>query len=511
MPPNVSCSAKAEHPVTTGLMFSIGNAVVTGSSAFADDDTGEVGRHEPPREEINMCGPILMRCCLGAVAVFLLAASTAPVRGQTPGAVTVFEGARVITGDGSAPIENAAIVVTGDRITAVGRRGEVAAPAGAARVDVTGKTVMPALIDDHVHMGYRRGTSFTPDNYTRENLIDMLDRYAWYGVAAVLETGTGRGDLPYRVRAEARSGARYLTTGSGFGMPNAGPGGPMRDSAFGITDEGQARKYVQELAARKADMVKIWVDDRNGTVEKLKPNLYRAIIDEAHAHGVRVMAHIATLADAKDLLRAGVDGFAHMVRDRDVDEEFLALVKARPNVFFLETLWGERRAIFTAKPAWVDDPALREAFTAESQQQLAEQLSPDPKADLQAVQRGRRRVLRARFPCGTGTAGHQGRAHADAGAGDRNPELGGKSRAHGPRHSRSRQERRFHRPRRQPARRHRQYAAHQPGLSARGGNSPGGAVRQVECEGVEGRAIMGRQGGTSGDLTARRLCLPAER
>ena len=55
----------------------------------------------------------------------------------------------------------------------------------------------PALVDDHVHMGYRRGTSFTPDNYTRENLLDMLDRYAYYGVAAILETGTGRGDLPY--------------------------------------------------------------------------------------------------------------------------------------------------------------------------------------------------------------------------------------------------------------------------------------------------------------------------
>jgi imidazolonepropionase-like amidohydrolase len=336
-----------------------------------------------------MCEPVWMRSCLAAIAAMLLTVSAAPVRGQAPGAVTVFEGARVITGDGGDPIENAAIVVTGDRITAVGRRGEVVAPPGAARVDLVGKTVMPALIDDHVHMGYRRGTSFTADNYTRENLLDMLDRYAWYGVAAVLETGTGRGDLPYQVRAEARSGARYLTTGSGFGMPNAGPGGAMRDSAYGVTEEGQARKYVQELAAHKPDMVKIWVDDRNGTVEKLKPDLYRAIIDEAHKHNLRVLAHTTELADAKNLLRAGLDGFAHMVRDRDVDDEFLALVKARPGVFFLETLWGERRAIFTAKPAWVDDPALREAFTAESVQQLAEQLSPDPKADPQAVQRAR--------------------------------------------------------------------------------------------------------------------------
>jgi imidazolonepropionase-like amidohydrolase len=319
----------------------------------------------------------------------LLTASAAPVCGQAPRVVTVFEGARVIIGDGTPPIENAAIVIAGDRITMVGRRGEVLAPPDAAHVDVTGKTMMPALIDDHVHMGYRRGTSFTADNYTQENLLDMLDRYAWYGVAAVLETGTGRGDLPYQARAEARSGTRYLTTGSGFGMPNAGPGGAMRDSAYGVTEEEQARKYVQELAAHKPDMVKIWVDDRNGTVEKLKPNLYKAIIDEAHKRNLRVLAHTFALADAKDLLRAGLDGFAHMVRDREVDDEFLALVKARPSVFFLETLWGERRAIFTAKPAWVDDPALREAFSAESVQQLAEQLSPDTKADPQATQRAR--------------------------------------------------------------------------------------------------------------------------
>jgi imidazolonepropionase-like amidohydrolase len=333
--------------------------------------------------------PTRMRPYLAAIAALLFAAGAAPVRGQTPTNVTVFEGARVITGDGSAPIEDAAIIVAGDRITAVGRRGDVAAPNGARLLDVTGKTVIPALIDAHVHMGYRRGTSFTADNYTRENLLDMLDRYAWYGVAAVLETGTGRGDLPYQVRAEAASSTRYLTAGSGFGMPNAGPGGAMRDSAYGVTEEAQARNDVRELATHKPDMVKIWVDDRNGTVEKLKPNLYRAIIDEAHQHNLRVMAHTFELADAKDLLRAGLDGFAHMVRDRDVDEEFLALVKARPNVFFLETLWGERRAILTARPAWVDDPALRATFSADSLRQLAEQLSPDPKADPQTVQRGR--------------------------------------------------------------------------------------------------------------------------
>ena len=323
-----------------------------------------------------------------AVAASLaLLATPHATRAQAP-TVTLFEGARLLTGDGGV-IENSAFIVANDRFVGVGRRGELPPPPGAARVDLTGKTVMPALVDDHVHMGYRSGTSFSADNYTRENLLDMLDRYAFYGVAAILETGTGRGELPYRVRSEAHSGARYLTSGSGFGMPNAGPGGVMRDSAYGITTEEEARKDIRELAAHKADFVKIWVDDRNGTVEKLKPNLYRALIDEAHKHNMRVMAHITTLDDVKDLVRSGIDGFAHMVRDKDVDDELIALLKARPNVFFVETLWGERRALYTAKPAWVDDPVLLQAFSAQDIKQLAEQLSPDPKADPKAVQRAR--------------------------------------------------------------------------------------------------------------------------
>jgi len=322
-------------------------------------------------------------------ALVLLAACVAPAASQAPGGVTVFEGARLITGDGSAPIENSAFIVVNGEFTAVGRQSELAIPPGATRVDLAGKTVMPALMDDHVHMGYRKGTSFSADNYTRENLLDILDRFAFFGIAAILETGTGRGDLPYRVRAEARSGARYLTSGSGFGMPDAGPAGAMRDSAYGVTTEAQARAYVRELAANKPDMVKIWVDDRNGTVEKLKPDLYRVIIDEAHRHNLKVMAHIVDLADVKDLLRAGVDGFAHMVRDRDVDEELLALLQARPNVFFLETLWGERRAIYTSRPTWLDEPMLRDIYTAEDLKQLAEQLSPDPATNPQAVARAR--------------------------------------------------------------------------------------------------------------------------
>ena len=316
---------------------------------------------------------------------FLLAAGSASqLKAQTPGA-TVFEGARLIIGDGSAPIENSAFTIENGRITGVGRRGELRVPNGAAHVDLTGKTVMPALVDAHVHMGYRKGTDFSQNNYTRENLTDTLDRFAYYGVAAILEAGTARSDLNYQLRNEVPPGALFRSAGHGFGMPNAGPGGPMRNSAYGVTTEEEARKDVQELAAKKADMVKIWVDDRNGTVEKLKPNLYRAIIDEAHKHGIRVYAHIVELNDVKDLVRAGVDGFAHMIRDKDVDDELLSLLKQRPNVFFQATLWGERRSLYNSKPTWVDEPILRETFSPQEIKALGNSFSPPPNESAQAA------------------------------------------------------------------------------------------------------------------------------
>src|SRR5205823_10962839 len=102
------------------------------------------------------------------------------------------------------------------RLTQVGTQGALRAPAVARRVDLTGKTVMPALVDAHVHLGYRSGLTFTADNYTRHNVLDELDRFSYYGVAAVLEAGTGRGVLPFQVRGQVHSGARYLTAGRGF-------------------------------------------------------------------------------------------------------------------------------------------------------------------------------------------------------------------------------------------------------------------------------------------------------
>jgi imidazolonepropionase-like amidohydrolase len=270
--------------------------------------------------------------------------SPTPAADQQPAAIkaTLFEGARLITGDGSAPVEDSAFLIENDTITRVGKKGEIQRPAGAERVDLTGKTVMPAVVDAHSHLGYTdvKHNTTAAANFTRENLVDHLRRYAYYGIAATLSMGVDRGELPYDLRANpVPGGALFRTAGRGIALPNAGPGAEYRkDAAYGVTTEADARKAVQELAAKKVDIVKIWVDDRDGTVQKLPPPMYRAIIDEAHKNNLQVVAHIFDLEDAKELLRSGIDGFAHGVRDKDIDDEFMALIKQHPNVFVIPNL-----------------------------------------------------------------------------------------------------------------------------------------------------------------------------
>jgi imidazolonepropionase-like amidohydrolase len=287
-----------------------------------------------------------MKRFLSFFALVLVAACSpsAPASEQAPSAsnATLFEGARLITGDRSAPIEDSAFLVETDKVTQVGRKGEIQRPAGAERVDLTGKTVMPALVDAHSHLGYTdvRHNTTAAANFTRENLVDHLRRYAYYGIAATLSMGVDRGELPYELRANPVPGAAlFRTAGRGIALPNAGPGAEYRrDAAYGVSTESEARQAIQELAAKKVDIVKIWVDDRDGTVKKLPPPMYRAIIDEAHKNNLRVVAHIFDLEDAKELVRSGIDGFAHGVRDKDIDDEFLGLMKQHPNVFVIPNL-----------------------------------------------------------------------------------------------------------------------------------------------------------------------------
>jgi imidazolonepropionase-like amidohydrolase len=311
-----------------------------------------------------MSRTIRMSHRLITVAVSVAAVTLGLIAAQAPqsGGVTVFEGARLIIGDGSAPIESSAFVVQGDRFTEVGRRGQVKIPAGARRVDVTGKTVIPAIVDAHTHMPSERPA-----------LVETLEHKAYWGVGALISLGTDAGDIALQVRQQPLAGAPLLRT-AGRGITSPEPG--RTTVPYWVTSEGEARKAVQELASRKVDIVKIWVDDRDGKYTKLTPALYGAVIDEAHKNKLRVTAHIVTLDDAKGLVRARLDGFAHSVRDRDVDDEIVGMIKKRPDFFLIPNLpdrgvktdlsWldtvpaGELKKL--QEGSSTDRPALQQAF-----------------------------------------------------------------------------------------------------------------------------------------------------
>ena len=281
--------------------------------------------------------------------------------GEAAGSVTVFEGARIITGNGSV-IEAGVFVVEDGRFAAVGASGDIAIPSGAARVDLTGKSVMPAIVNAHIHLA-------TGQDARTEQLLHL----AYYGTGAAVSLGTDSGTFAFEVRDNpVPGGARSKTAGRGITMPEPG----RSEVPYWIETEEAAREAVRELAAQGADIVKIWVDDRGGRYEKLSSELYAAVIDEAHRHDLKVTAHVFYLEDAKGLLLAGVDAFAHGVRDLDADEELMQLWQSNSHVVLVPNLPGPGVRLDLAwlsgtvpadqlqemQEASADNPAAQESF-----------------------------------------------------------------------------------------------------------------------------------------------------
>jgi imidazolonepropionase-like amidohydrolase len=268
---------------------------------------------EVPMHRVNLVA------VAAVVTLSFLAGFAIPASAQS---VTAFEGARLIVGDGRV-IENATLVVDGAKIAQAGPTVEVRVPAGATRMNLAGKTVMPMIIDTHVHL-----------SETRDAVIRDLRLRAYYGVSAALSLGQDNYEL-LEMRGQTIPGAaRFLSAGRGITMPEPG----RTTAPYWITTGAEGRKAVEELAVNKVDIVKIWVDARDGKYKKLPPEIYGAIIDEAHKRGLRVTAHIFELEDAKGLIRAGIDAFAHGVRDKDIDDELVAMVKQRPNLILTPNL-----------------------------------------------------------------------------------------------------------------------------------------------------------------------------
>jgi imidazolonepropionase-like amidohydrolase len=296
--------------------------------------------------------------------ILLLAASAvseaqAPALGQT----TVLRGARVIDGAGGSPLDNAAVVIRDGRIVAIGPAGSTTVPTGAEVIDYGGKTIIPGLISAHSHVGIFFGLKASADNYNRDFIPRQLKQFEAYGVTTVMSLGLN-GPLLYELRAESHAGrlpgADLFGADRGVGMVGGQPSAavvPVADNQVSRPDSVEmARQAIREMAARKADLVKIWLDDAGKSLPKLKPEVYTAVIDEAHKNGLRVAAHIYDLDDAKAIVRAGVDIIAHGVRDKPVDTEFIDMMKARSVWYIATIVLDETTFVFAEQPSWMREP-----------------------------------------------------------------------------------------------------------------------------------------------------------
>ena len=257
-------------------------------------------------------------------------------------------------------------------IAAIGDNATVAAKAGGAKsIDLGAVTVMPLLHSLHVHPGYTQGTSLAARNYSRASILADLRRYAHYGIGSVLTLGSDAGDTALSLRTEQRQGltegARLFTAGRGITVNNGWPTHVpvFADLPHQVATAEQGRAAVRALAESGVDVVKIWVDDGGGRVAKLPPAVYQAVIDEANARDLPVCAHVFYLEDARKLVDAGVSCLAHSIRDTDVDDAFIAMMKER-DVLYVPTLVAHELVLAHADNAqWIGEPAMRETVSAD--------------------------------------------------------------------------------------------------------------------------------------------------
>ncbi len=295
--------------------------------------------------------------CLVAFSVFAWVA---------PAETRVLRNFTLIDGNGGPPMTAAAMVIVDGRIQWVGPQAQLKSPAGAEVIDLTAKYVMPGIINTHCHLGNVAGLIEDRKNYTRESVEKQLKTYASYGVTSVLSWGTDQ-KLILDLRAAQRAGrpalTRIFTAGRGFKTKDGYPASPlMKGVPYEVTNAQEVEKAVTELAGWKVDFIKMWVDDHLGHLQKMPMDLCRSIIASANKHGLRSIAHIHYLADAKQLTEAGIYGLGHSVRDQLVDDALIVSMKKRGTWLAAATLTREMSTFIYASP----HPILKDPFLTRS-------------------------------------------------------------------------------------------------------------------------------------------------
>ena len=270
---------------------------------------------------------------------------------------------RLIDGTNGLPQENTDILIEGQRIAAIGKNLK---SARARVIDLQGKTVMPAMISAHVHVGVISGNAQSGTFFSRDNVLAQLKKYLDYGISTVQTLGTDR-PLLYEngfrdsLMKGLLPGARLFSGGYGFNIPDPSV---RKESFMGNLyrplSADEVPGMMKELNGINPSMVKIWVDGTPQT--KMKPAIYQKIIQEAHRYQRRVAAHVYYLSDARQLISSGIDVFGHSIRDSLVDDALIAQMKAR-KIPYIPTLALDKFAhAYMSKPNWLEDPFFKAAL-----------------------------------------------------------------------------------------------------------------------------------------------------
>lgn len=283
---------------------------------------------------------LLTPFCLLLPCLFVLTACDHEPPASAYAGAEAWKGARIWTGVGEEYLDDVTLLVQSGRVVAL-HEGPV--PHDVIEHDVTGKYIIPGLINAHGHVGVARGLETGPAAHSRENVQDQLQLYARYGVTTVVSLGD-EPDEAFAVRDEM--------TPEDPGMARLFLAGEVLspDSPETAPDD------VASLSRQNPDWVKIRVDDQLGTREKMAPSVYGAVIEAAHEHNHPAATHMVTLEDSKGLLRAGTDLLAHSVRDAPVDQELIDLM-LEGDICITPTLTREVSVyIYADRPAFFDDP-----------------------------------------------------------------------------------------------------------------------------------------------------------
>ncbi|UYL07361.1 amidohydrolase family protein [Bdellovibrio sp. SKB1291214] len=321
----------------------------------------------------------------------------------------ILKGARLIDGLGAPARDNVNIILRHDRILAIQDAMEPV-PEKAKVLELQGKTIIPALMSSHVHLGMTNGVEAGSRQVTEENDLRQLYKFSKYGVAGVLSLGTDL-DFIYKIRENSQrvdsTLPLVLTAGRGFGVPGGAPPATMGiDQVYRPKNAAEAKKQVAELASKKPNVIKIWVDDFDHSMKKkMEPEIYRAIIQEAHAHKIPVAAHVYYLADAKLLAQEGVDIFAHSVRDQAVDMELISLMKLHNTAYIPTLALDDAFFVYAEKPSWMRESFFQGALDPGVEQWLQKSYKPKSSSrdDLKMAQQNAMALFKSGIVIGLGT------------------------------------------------------------------------------------------------------------